>query len=321
MARKILIIGNGFDIDLGLKTRYSDFSKSNNWKTLMKDTYSFNTDLLGELLNAKEKDAWFDIEKTMDGYVRSIKPHYLVDNIINKDKANFEKVSDALSNYLKEEQENRILNKDSYAAQVLRMIVEAGGFDIYTFNYTNLENIANSCDVKIDSSKITHVHGSLENDSIILGILTDPDNQIYEQYSFMYKDNSRFYMSNNMYEDFEKANDIIFFGHSINVMDFLYFKDFFIKQSGKNGEYKRKHITIFTYDDASNQQIRNSIRNAQVDLSQLFRRNDIKFIQTKLLYENDKNEEQKFESFVSRLKAIRDDIIVMPFPKQGSNTW
>ena len=71
--------------------------------------------------------------------------------LINKDKANFEKVSDALSNYLKEEQENRILNEDSYAAQVLRMIVEVGGFEIYTFNYTNLENIANSCDVKIDS--------------------------------------------------------------------------------------------------------------------------------------------------------------------------
>lgn len=104
-------------------------------------------------------------------------------------------------------------------------------------------------------------------------------------------------------------------------MDFLCFKDFFIKQSGKIGEYKRKHITIFTYDDASNQQIRNSIRNAQVDLSQLFRRNDIKFIQTKLLYENDKNEEQKFDSFVSRLKAIQDDIIVMPFPNPRSNTW
>lgn len=29
MAKKILIIGNGFDIDLGLRTRYSDFAKSN----------------------------------------------------------------------------------------------------------------------------------------------------------------------------------------------------------------------------------------------------------------------------------------------------
>lgn len=29
MAKKLLIIGNGFDIDLGLRTRYSDFAKSN----------------------------------------------------------------------------------------------------------------------------------------------------------------------------------------------------------------------------------------------------------------------------------------------------
>ncbi|MQO93819.1 AbiH family protein [Segatella copri] len=28
MAKKILIIGNGFDIDLGLRTRYSDFAKA-----------------------------------------------------------------------------------------------------------------------------------------------------------------------------------------------------------------------------------------------------------------------------------------------------
>ena len=68
-------------------------------------------------------------------------------------------------------------------------------------------------------------------------------------------------------------------------------------------------------------QIRNSIRNAQVDLSQLFRRNDIKFIQTKLLYENDKNEKQKFESFASQLKAIQDEKIVMSFPKPRLNTW
>lgn len=321
MAKKILIIGNGFDIDLGLKTRYSDFSDSKDWKVLMKKTLPYDSDLLGELLQAKTTEAWFDIEKTMNDYVRSIKLDHLVNDIINKDKTDFEKVSEALSKYLNEEQNNRTLDKNSFAAQVLCKIVDVGGFEYYTFNYTSLVKIANSCGVKMDSSKITHVHGSLENDSIILGILTDPNNQIYEQYSFMYKDNSRFYMSNNMYEDFEKADDIIFFGHSINGMDSLYFKDSFIKQSGKIGEYKRKHITIFTYDDASNQQIRNSIRNAQVDLSQLFRRNDIKFIQTKLLYENDKNEEQKFESFVSRLKAIQDGIIVMPFPKQRSNTW
>lgn len=92
------------------------------------------------------------------------------------------------------------------------------------------------------------------------------------------------------------------------------FKDFFIKQSGMVGEYKRKHITIFTYDGASDQQIRNSIRNAKVDLTQLFRRNDIKFIQTQQMYNNGINEKQKFELFAERLKKIKEHSILVPMP-------
>ena len=323
MAKKLLILGNGFDIDLGLKTRYSNFANSDIWKTLIVKTYNFDQDLLGALRDAKEKEAWFDIEKTMNDYVRALRQDNLTARLVDKDKVNFKKVSEALSQYLKEEQENRTLDTNSYAAKILRLTSEVGGFEYYTFNYTSLSNIANSCGITIDASHITHVHGSLENDSIILGILTDPADPIHEQYSFMYKDNSRFYMPNNMYEDFDKADDIIFFGHSINGMDFPYFKDFFIRQSGMDGEYKRKHITIFTYDDDSNQQIRNSIRKAQVDLTQLFRRNDIQFIQTKQLYNDDKNEMQKIVSFVNRLNNIKESrpIVPMPNSKVIRNMW
>ena len=70
----------------------------------------------------------------MHDYVRSIEADRLVDYIINKDKADFDKVSEALSEYLKEEQDNRLLKTDSFAAQVLRKIVEVGSFDYYTFN-------------------------------------------------------------------------------------------------------------------------------------------------------------------------------------------
>lgn len=259
----------------------------------------------------------------MNDYVRALRQDDLTARLVDKDKVNFKKVSEALSQYLKEEQKNRNLDTSSYAAQILRLTSEVGGFEYYTFNYTSLSNIAKSCGITIDASHITHVHGSLENDSIILGILTNPADPIHEQYSFMYKDNSRFYMPNNMYEDFDKADDIIFFGHSINGMDFPYFKDFFIKQSGMDGEYKRKHITIFTYDDDSNQQIRNSIRKAQVDLTQLFRRNDIQFIQTKQLYNDDKNEMQKIVSFVNRLNNIKESrpIVPMPNSKVFRNMW
>lgn len=323
MAKKILIIGNGFDIDLGLRTRYSDFANSKIWEKLMKNTYGFDQDLLGTLKKAKEREAWFDIEKTMNDYVRSIRSENLTSNLIDKDKNSFVNVTKALSEYLKEEQNSRTLESNHYAAQVLRLIADVGGFEYYTFNYTSLGDIAISCGIKIDTSRITHVHGSLENDSIILGVLTDLANQIYEQYSFMYKDNSRYYMSNNMYEDFDKADDIIFFGHSINGMDFPYFKDFFIKQSGMGGEYKSKHITIFTYDDDSNQQIRNSIRNAQVDLTQLFRRNNISIIQTKQMYDDDRNELQKFEVFTKRLNDIKASkmIVTMPNPNRHRYMW
>lgn len=321
MAKKLFIIGNGFDIDLGLKTRYSDFANSKVWDKLMENTYGFDQDLLGALRDAKEKEAWFDIEKTMNDYVRAIRPEYLTTDLVEKDKRSFTEVAKALAEYLKKEQETRTLESNRYAAQVLRLVSEVSGFEYYTFNYTSLGSIANSCEFKIDTSKITHVHGSLGNDSIILGVLTDPANQIHEQYSFMYKDNSRFYSSNNMYEDFEKADDIIFFGHSINGMDFPYFKDFFIKQSGMAGEYKSKHITIFTYDDDSNQQIRNSIRNAQVDLTQLFRRNDIKIIQTKQMYDNDKNELQKFEAFTKRLNGIKASKTIVTMSNINRNLW
>lgn len=323
MAKKLLILGNGFDIDLGLKTRYSDFAKSKYWGKMVENTDDFDQDLLNALKDAKETEAWFDIEKTMNDYVRAIRPERLSPELVDKDKKSFVEVSGALSKYLKDEQNTRNIETNSYAAQVLQLIADVGSFEYYTFNYTSLGSIANTCGVKIEPLHITHVHGSLDNESIILGVLADPDNQIPLQYSFMYKDNSRFYSSNNMYEDFEKADDIIFFGHSINGMDFPYFKDFFIKQSGMAGEYRRKHITIFTYDDVSNQQIRNSIRNAQVDLTQLFRRNDINIIQTKQLYGNDSIELQKFEAFSKRLNAIRtnNSIAIMPIPKGNGHIW
>ena len=323
MPKRLLIIGNGFDIDLGLRTRYSDFAKSNFWEKLMRNTHGFDQDLLAALREAKEKEAWFDIEKTMNEYVRAIRPESLTTDLVDKDKKNFIEVTKALDKYLKDEQKSRTLESNHYAVQVLRLIADVGGFEYYTFNYTSLGDIAISCGIKIDTSRITHVHGSLENDSFLLGVLTDPANQLHEQYSFMYKDNSRFYMSNNMYEDFDKADDIIFFGHSINGMDFPYFKDFFIKQSGMGGEYKSKHITIFTYDDDSNQQIRNSIRNAQVDLTQLFRRNNISIIQTKQMYDDDRNELQKFEVFTKRLNDIKASkkIVTMPNPNRHRNMW
>ena len=58
MAKKLLILGNGFDIDLGLKTQYSNFANSDIWETLIGNTYNFDQDLLGALRDAKERRSY-----------------------------------------------------------------------------------------------------------------------------------------------------------------------------------------------------------------------------------------------------------------------
>lgn len=314
MAKKLLILGNGFDIDLGMKTRYSDFAKSHYWDDLMENVYEgVLHDLLSVLKDAKDKEAWFDIEQVIYQYVTSL------GNLgydAKTDREEFDGLVESLTSYLDYIQKKRVYDVNSIALRVLREVVESGSYQIYTFNYTQLQNIADSMGFKIQSGAVTHMHGSLNNKSIILGILADPSVSILDEYSFLYKDNSRFYMPNNMYEDFDKASDIIFFGHSINGMDFPYFRDFFIKQSGMDGEYKRKKITVFTYDDNSDMQIRNSIRRAQVDLTQLFRRNDINFIQTKRLYDKDKVESDKFRVFIETIHNSKDVAFLSPNPKR-----
>ena len=130
MAKKLLITGNGVDIDLGLRTRYSDFAKSKIWEKLMENTYSFDQDLLGALNTAKEKEAWFDIEKTMNDYVRAIRPEYLTTDLVDKDKNCFTEITSALTKYLKKEQKSRSLESNHYAALVLRLIADVGASNI-----------------------------------------------------------------------------------------------------------------------------------------------------------------------------------------------
>lgn len=66
---KILIIGNGFDLNLGLKTSYKDFIQSNHFKTLLK-----NKNSMAEYFNEKsELNNWVDIEKEITKYSIKIK--------------------------------------------------------------------------------------------------------------------------------------------------------------------------------------------------------------------------------------------------------
>lgn len=87
MKENVLIIGNGFDLDLGLPTAYSDFVSSDYWPDATKvgtnndsrincngeipdlSLYPLNHKLESVIDEAK-KEKWFDLEETLLNYAK-----------------------------------------------------------------------------------------------------------------------------------------------------------------------------------------------------------------------------------------------------------
>ena len=70
MAELAIVIGNGFDLDLGLPSKYSDFIKSREWENVVKRIAPFlNSDsyrrhsLVAQLQLASQNSLWFDVEE------------------------------------------------------------------------------------------------------------------------------------------------------------------------------------------------------------------------------------------------------------------
>lgn len=75
MAELALILGNGFDLDMGLPSRYSDFAKSNEFKAIVKKVSDMYDEgersklLILQLQRAYMVSNWFDIEEEIHKYV------------------------------------------------------------------------------------------------------------------------------------------------------------------------------------------------------------------------------------------------------------
>ena len=104
MKKTVLVIGNGFDIDLGLPTSFSDFAKSKEWKDLTEklDTSFWKKEkhnsLLGELLNASRTSNWFDIEEEL--YKYTCINHSFSQEAITIVQSEFSRLKNALKEYL-----------------------------------------------------------------------------------------------------------------------------------------------------------------------------------------------------------------------------
>ena len=281
----LLIIGNGFDLDLGLHTSYSDFVKSDRWPFHCRLPFSSR---LGSYLRRKSHNEWFDLESSMAQFssrkrlanILSIRKKVFHKKVQEDDRLIVSRLSDFIADAEKGE-----INADSKAAIILKKSCDSMvPATIYSFNYKDLEMIAKR--LNISKCYPNYVHGTLKGNDIILGF-SDSDN-IVPELSFMCKCRREKYSSTSLFKDISTFTNIVFFGLSLGEIDSVYFKDFFCGVC--HGQYKDKYIWVITKDEESRQNILDNVKKMTGNNFDLYNQSYFKVIKT-----NDTSDEIEFK--------------------------
>ena len=302
MSKAIIILGNGFDLDLGLKTSYSDFAGSSQWKELM-DNNAHSLDkswLLGFLKSKYDVNQWIDIESSLLKYALDKTKNHLM-AYAAKDAIDFKALCQALKSYLKDQQEHFSPSVNSVASGFMKFIARLSGqSSLYSFNYTDLDVLAGKYGLTINHT-VCHIHGSLAaDDDIILGIETNE--RIDDQYAFLFKTQNRNYAHTNILKDLRDKEEYVFFGHCLNGMDYEYFSNTFQNLAILSGT-EPPRLTIITKDESSEYRFKSFLRR-QISLQGLYSNSNPVFILTDLVYDKDKKEVQKVYDLLERINAM-----------------
>lgn len=288
----LLILGNGFDLDLGLKSSYGEFIQSEIFKD-MQNNAPVGEHLLKDLSNEFELQKWIDLEKWLKGHCTPDPSGFEYDDEpINTCRL----LTNALQKYINDCKPKEEGLENTYAYRVLEAVVKNEYFDIITFNYTNpfyLTGIGNS------DTDITHIHGACGSETIILGF--DDDRNVEAKYTELVKTCNSNYISNSVAYDIEEAEVIIFFGHSLGETDYFYFSELFSSLSAHSASKRRnREIHIFTYDDKSRTEILKQLRVMNnYRTGEMMTRNKIVFYKT-----IDNGDESKLKSLFEKIEEI-----------------
>ena len=289
MKKGVLIIGNGFDLDFGLKTTFNDIFAD--WKPDGNITLTS----LYRLVNKNNRNEWNFLEDSI-GQIYANNEYSSI-NDFDKEEDCHEAMRIKIVEYLKSLDYKQ--NDSSYASRLIKAISQNGKFNVYSFNYTNTVNhIVN------DKLQVNHVHGRATDSTAILG--TEDNQKAIKELCFLQKSFSPYYRSTNLKYDLSNANTVIFFGHSLGKADFLYFENFFKTQSADGlDEKSKKKIVLITYDEYNRRKLLYqlfSMNNNRLDL--FFQQNEFEVILTDLSDANRSQYETKFEEL---LKYLHDN--------------
>lgn len=339
-----LFLGNGFDLSLGLCTKYTDFFNHRNEqgeKDFWPERNNVNEDdqlykrlngmypVFGRDHNAdspSERYTWCDLEDELRKHATRQTPQgiqYVVDykNSFEPDQKYYEDIRAGLMRYLQYEVEEwgkcRHMGAKSSPAYNLmyEVCVRAQAEpNIITFNYTDISKLMSTGEgnltrkISIRPDKIQHVHGSLLDEHIILGI--NEDREVPKEYDFLFKSWDDYYGSHKVIDTLRSSQIIIFFGLSFGAIDSVYFVDFF--KSIINGKYdkQKKHILICTFDEASMREIYRQFFKMDISIMELKAHCDFHFMLTnpKDPYHPHKFDQNKIACWMKEWNSIAIDI-------------
>lgn len=317
----LLIIGNGFDIELGLRTKYSDFIQSSIYKRYedeLQDMFSFKTkyniehdeefNIFSYFRDVCKFQNWIDLEMEI-GKLATRKNVYYNSSVGRKEvnmkstepmMRSFEALRMCLNEYISEL--DIPAKKRNYASELLKIIATEprDNVQIVTFNYTSIDT-ASSLDIKVP---VHHIHGKIsggKESSLILGV--QDDIEIDKSYSYIIKSHSPYYHSSRIIDLLEEADEVIFFGHSLGETDYPYFSEFFQSQCKRIEPEKRKKIRIFTYNENSRLDILYQLRIMNNKQTRMFFEN-ADFALYRTFFEQDDDEINEY------FKELKNDLSI-----------
>lgn len=295
----LLVLGNGFDLSLGLKTTYAHFLDSDFFKKWVQINRNAQVDLhdknLFNFLSLQnEIKNWIDVEEELKKYATKQQVEYHLNNgrLLSTQNASDAVIKDsftilcfALQTYIKTLDYSG-LNEKTPSLNLLKTVLSRRQNCVVTFNYTDVNRL-----VSRPRGGVEYMHGNIV-DGIILGFQRFDD--MANGYEYMIKSENPLYKSRHLYTKMLNADEIIIYGHSLGETDHCYFKPFFEEQI--SNKPKDKRLTIVTLNRESHNNIIRQMVKLTNEKYQLFQDNtDVNFIETE-------SKDGTLERFIMNLK-------------------
>lgn len=330
--RRVLILGNGFDLEVGRRTIYKDFYDS---KYCPKDYPAPLIKYLNEKLGKDlEKVRWLDLENALQEFAKEpakedyytkeeekVVKYYrtysdfpqgepqfwfdMVQNMVKEGKLQRSESGSDISfpyhdeyfKYTREQREENALKKieeglakylnevgekahvqDTRVIDLLRDFLEDDNSSVYSFNYTKIGSLITDDVEKVKEydAKVQYMHGSLQDGHVIIGA-KDGD---YGDYDFVQKAFDSQFNPPRLLKNLLEADEVIIYGHSLGDCDSQYFEPYF-KYLVTHFDNNNRKITIYTYDDASEIQLKKNLNKLTGNNLRSLYNNEFQIIKTR----------------------------------------